>query len=299
MTGTATSFVAWLPSHLRVHNALDALDPEVRTRIRLRVETPSLCLLAMHGHSSVTVYADINSRTDLGALRGLIPIVSVTASPALLSIVGATHALLAVRVPADAFGDPADLQARIERVCEVVPNDVTLDLFVDIPSDRGPRVAEAIAIGAARRVPCPQRWREIYVSLRASANAPTTLGWELRSRGGQWSQRLPSGVSSAEAFPLPRRAYGYLLNDRWVVADAIHQGAGRLLVELIANHTDFPGPRCCAGDRWLLDAARGELDAENVRAWQDAALVHWMTTRSEALTERLDGEPRASQDRGW
>jgi hypothetical protein len=225
---------------------------------------------------------------------GYIPVVPFDEVPRVVEV-ASVSSHLALSLPVDRFEHQPQLAAQLGEALMSVPDSVQADLFIDVSVESSIRVAEAIAAGAARRVPYSSRWAAIIICFRSSPLDPRRLRELPRPRLHRWAPGLPAKVKAGEAVSFPEDVLAYLLGDRWFLAKPT-EGTAQLLAQLMVSNVDFAGPDCCAGDRWLCEAAMGKVDANNRQRWRCAALVHWLTSTVAALhrTDQKAGTTRFS-----
>jgi hypothetical protein len=271
-----------------VTTAISLLKPEVAARLRPRIRAASPQLAALHAAlPAALIYVDVDATTSVDRAEWCVPIVSVDTSIDALDAMAARSQHLALSVPAQRFEAHHELARRLEEIAAGLPSRLTVDLFVEVPHDALARVAETIASGAVGRIPLPNRWGSLVVAFRSDVEKSSTRGDLGRPHHARWMRPLTCRVTISESFTGPAETCTYPLTDRWIAADAMHRGSGRLLAELIASTKNFTSS-CCVGDRWVETASMGDVDADDPAAWRLAALVHWLTS-STVLSGRLDG----------
>lgn len=280
-------FVPWLSDDATVPAALTLLEAPIAARVRprLRASTPVLAALRRALPDTI-VYVDAEPGGGVHEPITTVPIVAVDDSIDRIVDCASRYRHLAVNVPVHYFERGHDLSARLSVFASALPECVPVDLFVDVPTRDSLRVAETIAAGAAQRIPNEDRWTDVVITF-VSDGAPSRGARELRRpQYRRWARNVSRCVTPGESVDLPANAFVYPLDDRWIVTDATRESSGRLLAELIAGNTGF-SERCCAGDRWISSASKGDVDADDAAAWRQAALVHWLTTAVTAADAAL------------
>jgi hypothetical protein len=270
---------AWLPSDPVALSAIETLEPHIRSLVRPRWQTlPPAPGQRSTGLSNSVAYVDVDSSTDLSSIADGIPVVPFDEAPLLTQLVASGSSHLALSLPVVRFEDQRLVAAQLGESLRSVPDTVHLDLFIDVSVESSIRVAEAVAAGAARRVPHSARWTAIVMCFRADPPEPLALRELPRPRRDRWARGLSPRVSSGEAVSFPKNVLAYLLGDRWIVATPMTAGSAQVLAQLLVHNVDFSGTECCAGDRWLYEASIGNVDANNRARWRWATLVHWLTS---------------------
>jgi hypothetical protein len=284
-------FVPWLSDLAALQRASPVIDWRVLQLLCPRLgAAPAPVLL-----QSARVYVDVDEEAAFRQLNGCIPVMSVEAASS-GRLMRDTPTRVGVRVEAQDFEDDVALARRLAEVRAAVPFTTAVSLFVDVLCQHAGTITETIATGAARRVPHRSMWSDVTVCFDRGLASVAALGELQRPRYSHWTAQVDAPVAWGERPVLPAGCYAYPAADRWLVATS-DGGSGASFAEMITARRGFAGPSCCAGDRWMLAAAHEETDANDLEAWHQAALVHWLSSSVGSATHDAELAARTRSER--